>query len=148
MLIEIGGGTIPQPGYTNLDPVHGEGLFKRKIQDGIPVDDGSVDRLRASHVMEHIPAGAERIFVMNEAYRALRSGGEFEIIVPTVPTGPNGVTWHAFADPTHVSFWVKESFHYFDGLFAANATYDIKLWQTRSLDILDGWEAHWIGVKP
>lgn len=148
MHIDIGGGTIPKAGYVNLDPVHGDGEFKRRAQDGIPAGDGTVDGLRASHVMEHILAGAERIFVMNEAWRVLKPGGEFEIIVPMIPTDGNAPTWHAIADPTHVSFWCKESFHYFDGLFAANAIYDIKLWQTKSLDVVDGWEGHWIGVKP
>lgn len=144
--VDIGGGTIPAPGYTNLDPVHGVGEFKRRIQDGIPCGDGELDAARASHVMEHIPAGSadgERIWVMNEVWRALKPGGKFEIIVPLLVG-----TWHAVADPTHVSFWVKESFHYFDGLFAANAAYGIHLWETESLDVMDGWEGHWVGVKP
>lgn len=149
MKVEIGGGTLLQQGFTNLDPVHGQGEFKRKIQDGIPMPDGSVEAARASHVMEHIPAGYDRIFVMNEVYRVLRSGGEFEIIVPCVPQGPSGIGWHAFADPTHVSFWVyPESFHYFDGVFAANADYGIKVWQTKFSELRGGWEAQWIGVKP
>lgn len=143
MKVEIGGGTIPAEGYVNLDPVHGLGDFHRRIQDGIPVADGTVEAARASHVMEHIPAGYERIAVMNEVWRALQPGGEFYIIVPLMVG-----TWHAVADPTHVSFWVKESFHYFDGLFAANAVYNIKLWNTQSLEVKDGWEGHWIGVKP
>jgi hypothetical protein len=44
-----------------------------------------------------------------------------------------------------VSFWVKESFHYFDGLFAPNADYGIKLWRTKTLEVNGGWEGHWIG---
>lgn len=146
MKIDIGGGTIPAEDHINLDPVHGDGEFKRRIQDGIPVDDGTLDAARASHVMEHIPAGSgdgERIWVMNEVWRALKPGGTFEIIVP----GHYG-TWHPIADPTHVSFWVLESFHYFDGLFAANAAYGIKLWVTVTLELKDGWEIHWLGRKP
>lgn len=144
--VDIGGGTIPRAGYRNLDPVHGDGNYRRRIQDGIPEADGSVDAVHASHVMEHIPAGSghgERIWVMNEVHRALRPGGEFSIIVP----GMYG-TWHPVADPTHVSFWVKESFHYFDGLFQANASYGISLWETVELDVKDGWEIHWLGRKP
>lgn len=146
MRVDIGGGTIPADGFINLDPVHGTGEWQRRIQDGIPVPDGTLDAARASHVMEHIPAGSgpgERIWVMNEVHRALKPGGTFEIIVPLLVG-----TWHAVADPTHVSFWVKESFHYFDGLFAANASYGISLWETDSLDVVDGWEGHWVGRKP
>lgn len=140
--LEIGGGHLVQPGWTNLDPVNGDGEWKRYAQDTPwPTGDDSVSAIRASHVMEHVPAGADRIAVMNEAHRVLKPGGVLEIIVPLLVG-----TWHAVADPTHVSFWVKESFHYFDGLFAANADYGIRLWQTIDLDVVDGWEGHWRGT--
>jgi len=140
--IEIGGGTLVQPGWINLDSRNGVGEWRRMAQDTPwPTGDNTVSAIRASHVMEHIPAGQERIDVMNEAHRVLRPGGVFEIIVPLMVG-----TWHAIADPTHVSFWCKESFHYFDGLFAANADYGIRLWQTLELDVVDGWEGHWKGT--
>lgn len=140
--IEIGGGTLLRPGWVNMDPVHGDGPWKRLAQDvPWPAPDHSVSVLRASHVMEHIPSGQARIDVMNEAHRVLAPGGVFEIIVPFM-TG----SWHAIADPTHVSFWCLESFHYFDGLFAANADYGIKLWETLSLEVEHGWEGHWKGT--
>ncbi|SOE67679.1 hypothetical protein SAMN05446589_3103 [Streptomyces sp. OV198] len=91
--------------------------------------------------MEHIPAGQERIDVMNEAHRVLKPCGTFEIIVPLAST------WRAIADPTHVSFWCMESFRYFDGLHGADADYGIKLWETVELYVEDGWEGHWLG-KP
>lgn len=144
MNIEIGGGTLLQPGWVNIDPDEGAGEWKRYAQDTPwPAGDGTVDYIRASHVMEHIPAGADRIAVMNEAHRVLRPGGRFEIRVPNALSG----TWHAFADPTHVSFWCVESFHYFDGLFLPNATtYGIKSW--RSVDgprIQGDNEILWVG---
>ncbi len=144
MKLEIGGGTIPKAGFTNMDPVHGKGVWQRYAQDlPWPAKDNSIQAGRASHVMEHIPAGADRIDVMNEMHRVLVPGGTFEIIVPFMVG-----TWHAIADPTHVSFWCTESFHYFDGLFAANAHYGISLWETVKLETLNGWEGHWIGRKP
>lgn len=140
--IEIGGGTLVQPGWVNLDSRNGAGEWRRMAQDTPwPTGDNTVSAIRASHVMEHIPAGQERIDVMNEAHRVLRPGGVFEIIVPLMVG-----TWHAIADPTHVSYWCKESFHYFDGLFAANADYGIRLWQTLELEVVDGWEGHWKGT--
>lgn len=140
--IEIGGGTLVQPGWINLDSRNGVGEWARMAQQTPwPTGDNTVDAIRASHVMEHIPAGQERIDVMNEAHRVLRPGGVFEIIVPLLVG-----TWHAIADPTHVSYWCKESFHYFDGLFAANADYGIRLWETLELEVVDGWEGHWKGT--
>lgn len=142
MNIEIGGGHLVQPGWTNLDCRNGEGDWLRMAQDvPWPTGDGSVDVIRASHILEHVPAGQERIDIFNEAHRVLRPGGTFEVILPLM-TG----SWHAIADPTHVSFWCRESFHYFTGAFAANADYGIKLWTEVHWSVKDGFEGHWIGV--
>lgn len=143
MLIDIGGGTKPLPGFVNLDPVHGDPGFRRRAQDvPWPVRQWEVEEIHASHVMEHIPAGADRIAVMNEAWRVLRPGGRFRIIVPLFPT------WAAIADPTHVSYWVKQSFDYFDGSWGADADYGIELWETIDYTVREGWEATWTGRKP
>jgi len=139
--LEIGGGHIVPAGWTNLDYRNGQGPWKRLAQDvPWPTGDRTVEAIRASHVMEHIPAGQPRIDVFNEAHRVLKPGGVFEVVVPFM-TG----SWHAIADPTHVSFWCKESFHYFDGLFAANADYGIKQWKTLELEMQHGFEGHWRG---
>jgi SAM-dependent methyltransferase len=153
--IDIGGGTKPEPGYINLDVNHGEGEWRRRIQEGIPRPDETVASVRASHVMEHIPAGDERIFVMNEVHRVLIPHGTFEIFVPVV--GAYGIVhggWQAFADPTHVSFWYfPESWLYFcDGnAIKADADYGIKLWSrlaNSDAELRGGWEAHVTLRKP
>ena len=133
------------PGWINLDPAHGEGEFRRKAQDGIPLPDGSVEGARCSHLLEHIPAGQERIDVMNEVWRVLRPGCQFEIIVPLFGG------WGAIADPTHVSFWVRESFDYFTGKVVAGGDYGIKLWELASWSIVEadwGQEGHATLLKP
>jgi predicted SAM-dependent methyltransferase len=142
MNIEIGGGTLVQPGWVNLDPVHGDFArdLLRRAQDGRwPFPDGSANGVRASHVLEHIPAGTDRIFVFNEAHRVLAPGGTFEVIVPLFPT------WQALADPTHVSYWVEESFAYFDGRLSAQADYGLRYWTTVEWEVRDGWEGRWVG---
>jgi predicted SAM-dependent methyltransferase len=137
MKIDIGGGLMCRPGYTNLDPIHGAGLFKIEAQDphGWPVPDASVEAVNASHVLEHIPAGRDRIQVFNEANRVLMPGGIFEIRLPVVgyldeTTGQYVMVagWWAWADPTHVSYWVfPESLLYLvDGPFKANADYGVR----------------------
>jgi SAM-dependent methyltransferase len=149
MKLEIGGGTLCPSDWINLDPVHGDGDWLRYAQQlPWPAPDGSVSSIRASHVMEHIPAGAERIAVFNEAHRVLVPGGTFEVIVPgAVARGPGEMLgWWAIADPTHVSFWVPESFAYLDGSFAPNADYGIRPWETLELEVRNGWEIHWRGT--
>lgn len=142
--LEIGGGLCPMPGWINLDRVHGEGDFKRNVEDGIPLPDNSVGLARCSHLLEHVPAGPVRVFVFNEVWRVLVPGGTFEVVVPLFVPG----RWEALADPTHVSFWIEESFHYFTGRIAPAADYGIKLWTLDSWHVADGWEGHALLRKP
>lgn len=143
--LEIGGGTDADPLATNLDPVHGQYFYKRRAQDGPwPTDDETYHEIKASHVMEHIPAGPDRLHVFNEAWRVLKPGGTFEVIVPLLGEGWSPA--YAVADPTHVSFWVLESFMYFDGRISANADYGIKPWHTLELWARNKWEGHWKGT--
>jgi len=147
MKLDIGGGRAPAPGYTNLDPVHGKGEFRRRIQDGIPLPDGSVEMTRCSHLMEHIPS-SDRIAVFNDVWRVLVPGGTFEVVVPLFSAAnPVG----ALADPTHVSLWIRESFEYFTGERAANADYGIRLWQMAGWKTREwewGTEGHALLRKP
>lgn len=140
MKIDIGGGTSPSPDHVNLDPYHGSGEWRRDAADTPwPCGDGTVTNIMASHVMEHIPAGTPRLKVMNEAHRVLAPGGVMHIIVPLAGF------WQAYADPTHVSFWVAESFWYFDGTMKANADYGMGLWRTLDWHVEHEWEGHWLG---
>jgi SAM-dependent methyltransferase len=147
-VLEIGGGSANvEKGWMNIDPVHGQGHFKRPAQDvPWPLADSSVDLILAAHVMEHIPAGQPRIDVMNEAHRVLKPDGLFCIIVPLLCNENIGLTFFtAIADPTHVSFWVMSSFAYFDGTMKANAEYGIKQWKTSSFDTERfTWEGRWL----
>lgn len=144
--IDMGGGLSPHPGCINMDMTSGEGEWRRRLQDGIPADDRTAEYVHASHVLEHIPAGAERIGIFNEVWRVLADGGQFEVKVPLL-IGPDGhAEWRAVADPTHVSFWVAESFGYFDGTLPYFADYGIKLWRTVSFQVNGGFEGHWIGT--
>lgn len=141
MKIDVGGGLVTPDDWVNLDPVHGEKDWKRYAQDiPWPVEDNEVEYIRASHVLEHIPAGQPRLDVFNEAHRVLQPGGKFEVIVPLHPF------WQAYADPTHVSFWVPQSFDYFTVDIEAQATYGILPWKKISWHQVSGWEGHWIGT--
>lgn len=158
MHLEVGGGTNRRAGYVNLDPVHGDEGLRCRVQDGIPLPDDSVDGAYASHILEHIPAGDERIKAMNEVHRVLKPGAQFEIIVPLVGytmgdtcTMVNG--WWAWADPCHLSYWYfPESLLYFcDSIFKAHADYHISYWGPLAPDeweVRNGWEGWAILTKP
>jgi len=141
-LIEIGGGTICTSGWVNLDPVHGEGNWRRRAQaTPWPTGPNSVSEIYASHVMEHIPFGEPRVVVMNEAWRVLRPGGKLTIVVPLFPSE------EAIGDPYHVSYWVERSFKYFTHEIVPNAEYNVKQWEQLEWRVEGGWEGHWVG-KP
>ena len=93
------------PGYVNVDIVPGPGVVVADLREPWPWDTGSIGEVRAWDVIEHLP---DRIRTMNELWRVLRPGGTAEIAVPT--TDGTG----AFQDPTHVSFWNRRSFLYFE----------------------------------
>lgn len=69
-----------------------------------PISDSKVDEIVAHDIIEHLP---DKIATMNEAWRILKPGGLFDIIVPT--TDGRG----AWQDPTHSSYWNRNSFYYY-----------------------------------
>ncbi|HLH74856.1 MAG TPA: hypothetical protein VKX96_16335 [Chloroflexota bacterium] len=82
----------------------------------IPLPNDVADRVVAFDFMEHVPfcvwtdAGHRRtpvISLVNEIWRILKHGGEFEMRSPAYPMV------EAFRDPTHVSFWTLETLRYF-----------------------------------
>ena len=125
--IEIGGGPNFHHGWAepgryvwNLDPYYGEGPWRKPAQElPWPAVDDSITRVRASHVLEHIPAGEPRINVFNEAHRVLIPGGIFAIDVPRFPHDA------AVSDPTHVSFFVPDSFIYFTAPSVSGPSWEV-----------------------
>lgn len=127
MKLELGGGTRPLPGYFNLDLMGGYDITTIPWPKLWMPSDG-VDHIYTSHCLEHT-ATEHRIAIFNECYKWLKPGCLFDIIVPKFPT------FLAIADPTHKSYFVKESFDYFCGKneFSPHADYGIKEWEMVNL---------------
>lgn len=103
LCIDLGGAINPVEGYLSMDinrPAHIRCNLNKKWK----LKDNSVGLLRAYDVLEHLE---DKIFPFNEAYRCLAHGGYFMIRVPSA-TGKA-----AFRDPTHVSYYVDQSFWYY-----------------------------------
>jgi len=103
--LNLGSADAVLKGYTNVDIVPAPGVEVADLTKPWPWKDNSVDYVRASHVIEHLP---DKIFTMNELWRVLKPGAKADIAVPTTD-GPG-----AWQDPTHVSFWNRRSFLYYD----------------------------------
>lgn len=79
MKLNLGSGDIVIPGYENLDAKFGSEIFP------LPYDDGTIEEIRASHVLEHFPHGqTER--VLKDWVRALMPGGLLKVAVPDFPS--------------------------------------------------------------
>jgi SAM-dependent methyltransferase len=91
------------PGYENVDIAPPADRIV-DLREPWPWGDSTVDEIVAHDIIEHLP---DKILTMNESWRVLKSGGRFKIAVPTTD-GPG-----AFQDPTHVSFWNRRSFLYY-----------------------------------
>lgn len=126
--LDLGGGRFPRYGYLNVDKWERadivcdleKGLyrrflwiFKRRIKSD------SVDAIHTSHTLEHI----ERFIpLMNECWRVLKTGGYIEIFVPRFPHTDSVV------DPTHVRFFIADTFKYFSADHPLVYVYGIKPW--------------------
>ena len=93
------------PGYVNVDLHPAPGVTVADLRESWPWSDSSVNQIRAFDIIEHLP---DKIFTMNEMWRVLQPDGQAEIVVPT--TDGTG----AWQDPTHVSFWNRRSFLYYE----------------------------------
>ena len=93
-----------EAGFVNVDICEPADLVT-DLREEWPWVENSVSEIRAHDIFEHLPS---QIHTMNEAFRVLKPGGKLDIIVPT--TDGRG----AFQDPTHVSFWNRNSFFYFE----------------------------------
>jgi SAM-dependent methyltransferase len=103
--LNLGCGDVLLTGFVNVDIVPRPGIEVADLREPWPWSDSSVDYVRASHIIEHLP---DKIFTMNELWRVLKPGGKVDIEVPTTE-GPG-----AWQDPTHVSFWNSRSFLYYE----------------------------------
>lgn len=100
-------GGLP-PGYKTVDVVP-PADYVADLNERWPFEDSSVALIRAYDAIEHL---RDPVHTMQEAYRVLRPGGYFLSMTPST-CGPNGESgMGAYQDPTHVSFWNRNSFWY------------------------------------
>jgi SAM-dependent methyltransferase len=84
--LDLGAGKISPPGFVPVGRDHGSEIFP------LPYADGTVDEIRASHVLEHFPNGQIEA-VIADWVRALKKGGKLKIAVPDydkIKVLPNG----------------------------------------------------------
>lgn len=121
MNIDLGCGGSRTEGYVGVDLRPQEDIdIVCDLTKGWPFRDCTIDRLRASHIVEHL---SDSLHTMNEAFRVLKPGSEFEIDVPSTKGAG------AFCDPTHKSFWNFHSFMYYDMRVPLGGMYGCNKWE-------------------
>lgn len=73
--LDLGAGPNPPEGYQPLGRGHGTEIYP------LEVEDGSVDVIRASHVLEHFPQ-AQTVEVLTQWASKLKPGGMMKVAVP------------------------------------------------------------------
>lgn len=76
------------------------------LNETFPWEDNSVGVIRANDIMEHLDP-RKKIDFIKEVHRVLAPDGMF------LSCTPNALSQSAFQDPTHISFYVKNSFKYY-----------------------------------
>lgn len=109
--LDIGCGANKMPGTIGMDMQNLPGVdIVHDLEDlPWPLPDNSVDRVTASHILEHInPHKGVFINVMNEIWRITKPRGQFAFVVP------HGESPGYIQDPTHCNQINETTMHYFD----------------------------------
>jgi glycosyltransferase involved in cell wall biosynthesis len=102
--IDLGGRFNSPAGYETVDLKDADVIAD--LNGDWPFEDSSIGVIRAHDFFEHL---RDPIHTMKEAYRVLAPRGWVLSLTPS--TDGRG----AWQDPTHVSFWNENSFHYYAG---------------------------------
>jgi len=105
--LDLASGQSPAPGFksVDIDPQLEPDYCINLWDYPWPMDDDSVDAVRCSHFVEHVP---DLIGFMNELHRVMRNGGTVHII------HPYQFSVRAWQDPTHVRALNEASWLYYD----------------------------------
>jgi SAM-dependent methyltransferase len=98
-LYDLGGAHNPAEGWTPIDVAQGGPDLRGRW----PWDDSSVGAFRAFDFLEHLP---DKMHTLSEIHRCLVPGGWL------LSCTPSALGRGAFQDPSHCSYWVRDSFRY------------------------------------
>jgi SAM-dependent methyltransferase len=81
-LLNIGCGEQYHPAWINVDLVaRGPEVIRHDLRRGLPFDNGTIDAVYHSHVLEHLDPERGRDLIA-ECYRVIKPGGVVRVIIP------------------------------------------------------------------
>ncbi len=108
MKLDLGCGDHKKEGFFGVDTINFPGV-DLVLDVGVqiwPWEDGSIEYVYCSHLLEHL-ATWERVHFANELYRVLQPDGKCQL------TCPHWASCRAYGDPTHVWPPVSEFWFYY-----------------------------------
>lgn len=113
--VELGCAHKKKEGFIGIDMVDYSKLYRKgefmrhDLNKGIPFGDGTVDELYAEDCIEHLHMGSRYpiVKIMDEIWRVCRPGAKVKLIVPFA------LSASAFNNPTHINFFMPDTFRYF-----------------------------------
>ena len=99
--LNVGSGGRGLPGWINMDATsnHHDQYCTHDLRRPLPLADGSVRRIMAEHVLEHLDFVHDVPIVFREFHRVLQPGGTLRVVVPDA-----GRFLRAYADGTDEAF--------------------------------------------
>lgn len=121
--INLGSGYTKYPDFLNadIDPLTNPDILINFETGVFPLEDNTVDEIKAYHVLEHIGEGFFKL--MQEMYRVCKDGAIIDIQVP------HHRSEVMFGDPSHVRFITTESLRQFS---KTRNEWHIKQWNSSS----------------
>lgn len=109
MKLNLGSGKTRFEGFTNVDSYqYGDVDIVHNLNNiPWPFEDESIEEIIAQDILEHLYNTTD---IMTEIWRILKPNRTIKIRVPNVLESQ----YMAFTDPTHVKYFTKNSFDYWD----------------------------------
>lgn len=115
MKLDIGCGKKKEAGWIGIDLLaENNPDIVRDVCRGLPFSDNTVDEIRCSQVLEHIPTPTDLLFVLDEMWRVCKKNALITISVPRVDS------IGAWSEPTHVRAMHERMFRSIAGSFLPN----------------------------
>ena len=124
MQISLGCGNKEEKDFFGYDSRYYGWNTVWKAPNPIPLEDETVDFVKAHKFLEHIPRESWIPF-FNECHRVLKSGCKLELIVPNAERNLS----KALQDITHLSLWVTDCVKYLTLEEPGNSSLGILPWK-------------------
>ncbi|MFW9931620.1 MAG: methyltransferase domain-containing protein [Candidatus Thorarchaeota archaeon] len=105
MKINIGCGSVYKKGFINVDAFDSSVADKIMNAYDLDFEDGSVDYIECSHVLEHMGA-VQGVYAISEFYRVLKPGGVLKIATPDIEQSFHNFIWKEYEDRKYMMNWI------------------------------------------